>query len=50
MLELGKARMNHVVQSEEQEACTVALKNEIKFLINKLLKAKGKLSETTTLS
>ncbi|KAL4506443.1 hypothetical protein ABPG72_000014 [Tetrahymena utriculariae] len=48
MLELGKAKMNQVVQSEEQVACTVALKNEIKFLINKLLKAKGKLSENNT--
>lgn len=46
MVELGRAKMNSTVQSEEQEACSLALKNEIKFLINKLLKAKGKLTET----
>ena len=47
MFELGKARISNI-QDEEQEACTSALKNEIKFFINKLLKAKGKLTDTNS--
>lgn len=38
--------MNHCIQDEEQENCKDALKNEIKFLIHKLLKAKGNLAST----
>ena len=34
--------MNQALIEEKKEECEVALKTEIKFLINKLLKAKGK--------
>jgi len=37
--------MNQACTEERKEECEHALKNEIKFLINKLLKAKGKLAE-----
>ena len=47
MFELGKAKMSSAIQDEEQEACTMALKGEIKFLINKLLKAKGKFNDNS---
>ena len=37
--------MKKVLIEEKKEECEVALKNEIKFLINKLLKSKGKIAE-----
>ncbi len=48
LAELQKAQTHTQINNEEQEACTTALKNEIKYLINKLLRAKGKLADNSS--
>ncbi|KRX03802.1 hypothetical protein PPERSA_04310 [Pseudocohnilembus persalinus] len=45
MEELNRAKQNTSMQNQDNDACSSALKGEIKFLINKLLKEKGKLND-----
>ena len=48
--ELAKTKMDWAISEEMKDECESALKSEIKFLISKLLKAKGKLSEQKSIS
>ena len=48
--ELRKMQENWAISEEEKQENEIALKNEIKFLITKLMKAKNKLSDPKGLS
>lgn len=48
--ELAKTKMDWAISEEMKDECESALKSEIKFLISKLLKAKGKINEKSNAS